>query len=116
MPKNGSAGFLEHWWFKDISNVRIIGLDSNSDFQISEQIDWLDSLLNATANDTTVDFVFAQLHHPHRSELWPPGNTDFTGDVITLLENFSSFSGKPSIHFLDTRMAIQEVNLETTII
>ena len=99
LPKNGSAGFLEHWWFKDISNVRIIGLDSNSDFQISEQIDWLDSLLNATANDTTVDFVFAQLHHPHRSELWPPGNTDFTGDVITLLENFSSFSGKPSIHF-----------------
>ena len=99
LPKNGSAGFLEHWWFKDISNVRIIGLDSNHDYQIAEQLDWLDSVLNATAADTLIDFVFAQLHHPHHSELWPPGNTDFTGDVISLLENFSSSSGKPSIHF-----------------
>ena len=99
LPINGSSGYMEHWWFKDISNVRIIGLDSNSDFQISEQLNWLDSLLNATVNDTVIDFVFAQLHHPHRSELWPIGNTDFTGDVISLLENFSSLSGKPSIHF-----------------
>lgn len=99
LPKNGSNGFMEHWWFKDISNVRIIGLDSNHDYQISQQLDWLDSILSVTALDTLVDFVFAQLHHPHHSELWPPGNTDFTGDVITLLEDFSSSSGKPSIHF-----------------
>ena len=99
LPKNGSLGYSEHWWLKDISNVRIIGLDSNSDFQLPEQLNWLDSVLNATANDTVIDFVFAQLHHPHRSELWPPGNTDYTGEVISLLENFSSNSGKPSIHF-----------------
>ncbi|MDG2369563.1 MAG: fibronectin type III domain-containing protein [Flavobacteriales bacterium] len=99
LPKNGSNGFMEHWWYKDVSNVRIIGLDSNHDYQLPQQLDWLDSILNATSSDTLIDFVFAQLHHPHHSELWPPGNTDFTGEVISLLEFFSSSSGKPSIHF-----------------
>ena len=99
LPKNGTTGFDEHWWVKDNSNIRIIGLDSNHDYQLPEQLDWLDSVLNSTLNDTVIDFVFAQLHHPHHSELWPPGNTDFTGDVISLMENFTSISGKPSIHF-----------------
>ena len=54
LPKNGTTGFLEHWWFKDISNVRIIGLDSNHDYQITEQLDWLDSVLNATAELLTL--------------------------------------------------------------
>ena len=96
---NGTPGFEEHWWYKDNSNVRIIGLNSNSSYQITEQLDWLDSILNITASDSSIDFVFAQLHHPHKSELWTPGNTSFTGDVITLLENFTTFSGKPTVHF-----------------
>ncbi|MDC0230455.1 fibronectin type III domain-containing protein [Aureispira] len=99
LPKNGTPGFSEHWWFKDISNIRIIGLDSNHDYQVTEQLEWLDSILNLTSADTLIDFVFAQLHHPHHSELWPPGNTDFTGDVIDLMVDFSEYSGKPSIHF-----------------
>ena len=99
LPENGTPGYEEHWWYKDNSNVRVIGLNSNSPYQIQEQVDWLDSILNMTAVDNTIDFVFAQLHHPHKSELWTPGNTNFTGDVISLLENFTSNSGKPSIHF-----------------
>jgi hypothetical protein len=99
LPKNGTAGYEEHWWYKDNSNVRIIGLNSNSDYQIQEQLDWLDSILFMTSLDNTIDFVFAQLHHPHKSEQWTPGNTSFTGDVISLLENFTTSSGKPTIHF-----------------
>ncbi|MDC0231067.1 fibronectin type III domain-containing protein, partial [Aureispira] len=30
LPLNGSLGYEEHWWYKDHSNVRIIGLNSNS--------------------------------------------------------------------------------------
>ena len=37
--------------------------------------------------------------HPHHSELWPEGNTSFTGEMIDKMEAFSSNSGKPSIHF-----------------
>ena len=99
LPNNGTHGFEEHWWYKDHSNIRIIGMDSNGDYRIQEQLDWLDSILSLTASDTTIDFVFVQLHHPHHSELWPEGNTSFTGEMIDKMEAFSSNSGKPSIHF-----------------
>ncbi len=99
LPKNGTLGYEEHWWYKDNSNVRIIGLNSNSDYQIQDQLDWLDSILYMTSLDNTIDFVFAQLHHPHKSEQWTPGNTGFTGDVISLLEDFTTNCGKPTIHF-----------------
>jgi acid phosphatase type 7 len=99
LPNNGSVGYEEHWWFKDHSNVRIIGLNSNGAYQIAEQLLWLDTVLNTAAADTNIDFVFVQLHHPYHSELWPPGNTAYTGMVIPKLENFSTASGKPSIHF-----------------
>jgi len=99
LPENGTSGYEEHWWYKDNSNVRIIGLNSNGGYQIQEQLDWLDSILTLTTNDNTIDFVFAELHHPHESELWIAGNTSYTGDVITLLEDFTTSSGKPTIHF-----------------
>jgi acid phosphatase type 7 len=99
LPENGSPGFEEHWWFKDYSNVRIIGLDSNWDYQIDEQLEWIDAVLSQSCEDDNIDFVFAELHHPHKSELWPAGETDFTGAIIEKLENFSTTCGKPSIHF-----------------
>lgn len=99
LPHNASQGYDEHWWWKDVSNVRVIGLDSNGNYQINEQLSWLDEILDQSCTDEHIDFVFAQLHHPHHSELWIAGNTDFTGEVITRLENFSTQCGKPSIHF-----------------
>lgn len=99
LPTNGTAGYLEHWWYKDHSNVRIIGLNSNAGYRIQAQLDWLDGVLASAATDPNIDFVFAQLHHPHHSELWIDGNTDYTGQVITRMEQFSTGSGKPSIHF-----------------
>lgn len=99
LPTNGTPGYLEHWWYKDHSNVRIIGLNSNTGYRIQEQLDWLDGVLASAAIDPSIDFVFAQLHHPHHSELWIDGNTDYTGQVITRMEQFSTSSGKPSIHF-----------------
>jgi hypothetical protein len=99
LPENGSPGYEEHWWWADFSNVRVIGLNSNWDFQLSVQLEWLEDVLQEACEDSIIDFVFAQLHHPHKSELWVPGETDFTGDVIERLEQFTSDCGKPSIHF-----------------
>ncbi len=99
MPENGTTGFEEHWWYKDYGNVRIIGLDSNNPFANQEQLDWLDMVLDMTCVSDSIDFVFAQLHHPHKSELWTPGESDYTGDVIGRLEQFSTNCAKPSIHF-----------------
>lgn len=101
LPMNGTMtnDYPEHWWYKDYSNVRLIGLESNSGYRVQAQLDWLQSVLDSTAADPNIDFVFAQLHHPHQSELWIAGNTAYTGDVIEILENFSTSSGKPSVHF-----------------
>ncbi len=99
LPANGTGGLEEHWWYKDHSNVRIIGLNSNTPFTLLGQLPWLDGVLADAAADPDIDFVFAQMHHPFHSELWIAGNTNFTGDVITRLENFSTSTGKPSIHF-----------------
>ncbi len=99
LPDNGTPGFEEHWWYTDYSNVRIIGLDSNGGYRIPAQLDWLDQVLAEACASDHVDFVFAQLHHPFESELWPAGNTNYTGDVIERLEIFSTGCSKPSVHF-----------------
>jgi len=99
LPENGSVGYEEHWWYKDYSNIRIIGLNSNAPYNNATQIEWLSEVLNATCEADSIDFVFAQLHHPHKSELWTPGESNYTGEVIQLLENFTTSCDKPSIHF-----------------
>ena len=99
LPDNGTTGFEEHWWYKDYSNVRIIGMDSNPNYELQSQLDWLQSVLDNACADPDIDFVFAQMHHPHHSELWPAGNSDYTGQIIVKLEAFSTSCGKPSVHF-----------------
>lgn len=101
LPMNGtmSNDYPEHWWYKDYSNVRLIGLESNSGYRVQEQLDWLETVLDDAATDSDIDFVFAQIHHPFKSELWIDGELDYTGDVITLLQDFSSNTGKPTTHF-----------------
>ncbi|XOV91267.1 MAG: fibronectin type III domain-containing protein [Bacteroidota bacterium] len=99
LPKNGSPEFDEHWWYKDYGNVRIIGMDTNDDYQNGTQLSWLDRVLEKTRNNDSIDFVFAQMHHPHKSELWLDGEEDYTGLIVKKLEAFSTETGKPSIHF-----------------
>ena len=99
LPENGTEGYEERWWWKDYGNVRFIGLDSNSPYNGETQLNWLDGVLNSTCSADSIDFVFAELHHPYKSELWTPGESDFTGEVVSKLEEFSSQCGKPSIHF-----------------
>lgn len=99
LPDNGTPGYMEHWYYKDYGNVRIIGLNSNDNYSIQEQLDWLDEVLEDVEKNEAIDFVFAQLHHPHKSELWIDGERDYTGEVISRLEEFSTRTGKPTIHF-----------------
>ncbi|WP_149304335.1 fibronectin type III domain-containing protein [Pareuzebyella sediminis] len=100
LPKNGTPAYAEHWWYKDYGNTRIIGLDSNDGYRdLRQQLEWLKDVLAKTEKDPKIDFVFAQLHHPYKSELWIPGEEDFTGKLVDLLEDFTNKTNKPSIHF-----------------
>ena len=99
LPDNGTSGYEEHWYYTDYSNLRVIGLDSNGGYQVQAQLDWLETVLQDVCYNDDIDFVFAHLHHPYKSELWTPGESNYTGDVIERMENFSDECGKPSIHF-----------------
>jgi 3',5'-cyclic AMP phosphodiesterase CpdA len=94
LPEGGD----EHWYTLDHSNLRLVGLDSNPPYDQAPQLDWLDGVLTDTCDDPSIDFVFAELHHPHRSELWPAGESDWSGEVVARLERFSTDCGKPSVH------------------
>lgn len=99
LPDNGSPGYGEHWWYKDHGNVRIIGLDSNGQYDIPVQSEWLDSLLTETCGNDSIDYVFAQLHHFHKSEMNMPVFDNFTKEAMEQLQEFSTACDKPSIHF-----------------
>ncbi len=99
LPTNGTPGFEEHWHYLDHQNVRVITLDTNPAYRIQEQLDWLSVILDDAAVDDRIDFVFGQFHHPHKSEIWTPGEALFSTQIVSLLEQFSTVTGKPSIHF-----------------
>ena len=100
LPTNGPLGLEERTWYKDLSNIRIVGFDSNANGADQDtQLTWLEDLLATTCTEEHIDFVFAELHHPHLSELWTPGENSFTGEIIELLEAFTNGCNKASIHF-----------------
>lgn len=97
--ENAPAGLEEHCYWFDYQNVRVITLDSNSPWDSQQQLDWLDGVLDDACSNDDIDFVFAQFHHPHKSESWTPGESGFSTAAVELVEQFSSDCGKPSIHF-----------------
>lgn len=99
LPPVGNPAFDEHWWSIDYSNVRVVGLDSNGVYALPPQLGYLDSVLEESCDDEHIDFVFVQLHHPYLSELWTPGESGFTGQVVARLDAFTERCGKPSVHF-----------------
>lgn len=99
LPLNGHVNFPEQWWYKDFSNIRVIALNSNSNSsEQALQLSWLTSTMNAVCTDTIIDFVFVQLHAPFKSEMWTPGESNFTGQVVSIMDNFTQTCQKPTIH------------------
>ena len=98
LPRNGSPGKEEHWYYFDHGNVRFIGLDTNFFFRSKKQLNWLKKVLQEVQEREDLDFVIAHFHHPHESELWNIGNTKYSGKIQQILEDFSNESGKPSVH------------------
>ncbi|MFC6634185.1 metallophosphoesterase family protein [Microbulbifer taiwanensis] len=101
LPENGTAGYLEQWYYIDYANLRLIGLNSNTSLgeaMHNAQGQWLDSLLAGTAQSSAIDYVFFQLHHPCKSELWLPGENPVTCDFVQRVEDFSAQTGTITGH------------------
>ena len=99
LPENGSTRRPERWWWSDVGNVRLVGLDSNEHYRSDEQLSWLAGVLRESCDAAHVDFVFAALHHPEHSELWPRGELPYSGRIARMIETFSSGCGKPAVIF-----------------
>jgi len=68
----------EKVWQLKVGNSLFIGLNTNIIDQYGEtEANWLDTRLNESEMDTTIDFVFLFFHHPAISELWIVGGTDY---------------------------------------
>jgi hypothetical protein len=98
LPQDGSEAYPEHWWLLDRGGLRLIGLDSNPPYTGQTQQDWLAERLEEACGDPDIHFVITALHHPWQSELWPPGESAFTGVIIEQLDAFSQACDKPSAH------------------
>jgi acid phosphatase type 7 len=96
LPQNGEN---EHWYSFIQGNVAFIGLDTNKKYRVAKQLLWLEKQLIIFANDSSIDFVVTQFHHPHKSELWNRGETEYSGEIEKRLKSFSSKTKKPSIYF-----------------
>ena len=99
LPSAGSRAYPERWWTSDFSNVRVIGLDTNPPHRGQEQLVWLEHVLQTACASAPIDFVFAALHHPEHSELWPDGGLAYSGLISRALERFSQRCQKPSVVF-----------------
>ncbi len=89
LPNNGSPEKTEHWWHKQIQNIQLIGLNSNSGYRTDEQVEWLTTTLEKSCSDTSIDFVVVQMHHPAITELWLSGETRFIQRYIDEANLFS---------------------------
>jgi hypothetical protein len=68
-PQN--PGLIEKVWQMRVGNSLFIGLNTNIIDQYGKtEADWLDSKLEETEQDSSIEFVFLFFHHPPFSELW----------------------------------------------
>jgi hypothetical protein len=99
LPMNGSEGYKEHWYSFDYGNSHVIALDTNNDYRIEKQLNWLDEDLDKACSDKDIDFVFAFFHHPYKSELWLKGESQYSGEIVKRLEAKLNGCGKQGAHF-----------------
>lgn len=103
LPDNGSLAHREEWYRSDFLNLRLLTLQTNLNgigipTTLAEENQWALREFQAAAQDDAVDYLFVQLHHPCKSELWIPGENDQTCVFKTQLEQVSADTGKITGH------------------
>jgi chitinase len=81
----------ERWYSLRLARAVFLFLNSNlDDAANTAQLQWLDRMLRASEKSADVDWVFAFVHAPSRTELRPGGNSTFVErDVLGLLRGCS---------------------------
>ena len=79
----------EKWYAFSLADTRFVFLNSNlGAAENVAQTAWLDGELRRAEADASTDFVFAFVHAPGHSEIWPDGNSDYVeNDILGLLRS-----------------------------
>jgi len=89
-PYDPPSPYNEKFYTYRYGNCQFIALNSNTPYQITEQTEWLEYILDSCETDPAIDFIFTFCHHPGHTEVWPDGNTEYIQDeVIPLLQSYS---------------------------
>jgi len=114
LPQNGSMGYLGHWYSFNYSNAHVITLNTNKGSRVKFkrhpknmynakiagiQLAWLRKDLETACNDTSIDFIFTQFHHPNYSELWVTGSDPYSQKVESILESYLNKCNKAGAMF-----------------
>jgi len=79
----------EHAWSVDFANVHFVGLDSNGEDMIVQQLEWLDADLASAVADPDIDFIIAMMHHSSYSSS-NHGQSPFVHEhFVPLFEKYS---------------------------
>jgi hypothetical protein len=87
------AEYQEHAWSVDFGNAHFVGLDSNTDSAVVDQVAWLDADLASARQDPDIDWIFVMFHHaaysasnhgssPRVQEHWVPLFEKHSVDVV----------------------------------
>lgn len=67
--------FQEHGWSVNFGNVHIVGMDSNSEYYVEGQRDWLEQDLATASADPNIHWKIIMYHHPAYSASPKHGST-----------------------------------------
>ncbi len=103
--------YNEKFYSFQIANCLFIGLNSNVSLRVTEQLNWLENILDEAETNDEIDFVFPFSHHPGHSELWPDGNTDFVqNEYYNLFKNYSKLAIYSYGHSHDYERGVLELD------
>lgn len=89
-PYKYPDALAERFYSFQLGNMLYVVLNTNTQYQINSQINWLDNTLRAAQADTTIDFVFVSGHHPGRVEIWLVANNNFVlNNIYNVLKKYS---------------------------
>ncbi len=89
MKYSDLTGLSEKYYTFQLGDCQFIALNTSGTYNNILQTNWVQTQLNTSATDPSVDFVFIYNHQPGHSELWPDGNNSYVEN--TLLPIFKNY-------------------------
>jgi len=89
-PYSTPGGIFERFWSFKVARTLFVGLNSNIVYTFGDQEKtWFDELLQNAEDDQQIDKVFCFIHHCPYSELWKEGESQYSKDILHIMQKYS---------------------------